>query len=90
MLPLNALATALLTAGFVFYQTAPAYPAHRALHGVGIRGLLCLSRHLRPSQDFDAGVHTPFGGEGAIRTIYYTMLISHIILAMVIVPLECW
>ena len=33
------------------------------------------------------GVHTPFGGEGAIRTIYYTMLISHIILAIVIVPL---
>ena len=33
------------------------------------------------------GVHTPFGGEGVIRTIYYTMLISHIILAIVIVPL---
>jgi len=28
------------------------------------------------------GIHTPFGGEGFIRTVYYTMLISHIILAM--------
>jgi putative membrane protein len=33
------------------------------------------------------GVHTPFGGEGAIRTFYYVMLTSHIILAIVIVPL---
>ena len=33
------------------------------------------------------GVHTPFGGEGAVRTAYYAMLISHILLAMAIVPL---
>jgi len=33
------------------------------------------------------GVHTPFGGEGLVRTFYYTMLISHIILAIAIVPL---
>ncbi len=33
------------------------------------------------------GVHTPFGGEGAIRTFYYVMLASHIILAIAIVPL---
>jgi putative membrane protein len=33
------------------------------------------------------GVHTPFGGEGVIRTVYYVMLISHIILAIAIVPL---
>jgi putative membrane protein len=30
------------------------------------------------------GVHTPFGGEGPIRTVYYVMLISHILLAMAI------
>jgi len=30
------------------------------------------------------GVHTPFGGEGAIRTVYYVMLTTHIILAMAI------
>ena len=27
-------------------------------------------------------LHTPFGGQGLIATIYYTMLISHIILAV--------
>jgi uncharacterized membrane protein YozB (DUF420 family) len=30
---------------------------------------------------------TRFGGTGAIRTVYFTMLISHILLAMAIVPL---
>jgi uncharacterized membrane protein YozB (DUF420 family) len=38
-------------------------------------------------------VHTPFGGEGAIRTVYYAMLISHIILAIAIaylVPRTFW
>lgn len=30
---------------------------------------------------------TPFGGEGAIRTIYFTILISHIVLAAIIAPL---
>ena len=33
------------------------------------------------------GLHTPFGGEGLIATIYYTMLISHILLAISIVYL---
>lgn len=30
------------------------------------------------------GVHTPFGGEGLVRTVYYTMLVSHIVLAIAI------
>lgn len=30
------------------------------------------------------GVHTSFGGEGAIRHIYYGMLITHVILAIAI------
>jgi uncharacterized membrane protein YozB (DUF420 family) len=39
------------------------------------------------------GVHTPFGGEGAIRTVYYAMLLTHIVLAMAIaylVPRTFW
>lgn len=30
------------------------------------------------------GVHTPFGGEGGIRTVYYVMLLTHVVLAMAI------
>jgi putative membrane protein len=29
---------------------------------------------------------TPFGGQGAIKYIYYTLLISHILLSVVIIP----
>jgi uncharacterized membrane protein YozB (DUF420 family) len=31
--------------------------------------------------------HVPFKGEGLVRYVYYTLLISHTILAIVIVPL---
>jgi len=30
---------------------------------------------------------TTFGGEGVIRTVYYTILVSHIILAAIVLPL---
>ncbi len=30
---------------------------------------------------------TPFGGEGAVKTIYYFILISHIILSIAIIPM---
>lgn len=30
---------------------------------------------------------TPFGGDGVIRTVYYTLLISHIVLSVSVVPL---
>ena len=30
---------------------------------------------------------TPFGGEGAIRYVYYSILISHIVLSIAIIPL---
>lgn len=33
------------------------------------------------------GIKTTYGGEGAIRTVYYLILITHIILAAVVLPL---
>jgi putative membrane protein len=33
------------------------------------------------------GKHTPFAGPEPIRTFYYVMLLTHIVLAMAIVPL---
>ncbi len=83
---LNALATVLLTAGFVFIKQRQV-PRHRlcmvSAFVVSCAFLVTYVLH----KILVRGVHTPFGGEGAIRTIYYTMLISHIILAIVIVPL---
>jgi len=78
---LNAIATVLITLGYVFHPDRPdpgAPPGDDRRDGrVGgfPRGYVTHKILIR-------GVHTPFGGEGLIRTVYYTMLISHIILAM--------
>ena len=80
---LNAVATVLLTIGFVLIKQGKR-DAHRkvmlsacAASAVFLVGYVTHKALIR-------GVHTPFGGEGAIRTVYYAMLISHILLAMAI------
>lgn len=83
---LNSLATVLLTCGFIFVKQSKIL-LHRA----------CMSAAFLVSAVFLVtyvlhkilvnGVHTPFGGEGWIRPVYYGMLASHILLAMAIVPL---
>ena len=30
---------------------------------------------------------TPFGGEGSIKSLYYFILISHIVLSIIVIPL---
>jgi putative membrane protein len=82
---LNGIAAVLLTAGFVMIKRKRV-AAHRAFmlaaFGVSVAFLACyLTCHLR------TGARTPFGGTGLVRTVYFAMLISHIILAMAIVPL---
>lgn len=83
---LNGLATLLLTVGFILIKQRRIL-AHRvcmvSAFSVSIVFLITYVLH----KILVFGVHTPFGGEGLIRTVYYTMLISHIILAIVIVPL---
>jgi uncharacterized membrane protein YozB (DUF420 family) len=83
---LNGTATLLLMAGFLCIK-AEREKAHRAFmlsaFAVSVVFLFFYVLHKWLVQ----GVHTPFAGEGIWRSIYYTMLISHIILAIVIVPL---
>jgi len=83
---LNSTATVLLTAGFVCIK-AEREKAHRACmlsaFTVSVVFLFFYVLHKYLVQ----GVHTPFVGEGVWRIVYYSMLISHIILAIVIVPL---
>lgn len=83
---LNGLATILLTIGFILIKLDK-QQAHRtcmlSAFGVSIIFLITYVLHKILVQ----GLHTAFGGEGWIRTFYYVMLASHIILAMVIVPL---
>jgi putative membrane protein len=82
---LNATAAVLLTAGFVFIKQKKV-----AAHRVCMLGAFAVSTVFLGCYLYyhiTKGSPTPFGGTGAIRTIYFTMLISHIFLAIVIVPL---
>lgn len=83
---LNAIATLLLTAGFIFIKRGDKN-SHRfcmvSAFSVSVVFLVTYVLH----KYLVKGMHTPFGGEGIIRTVYYSMLISHIILAIAIVPL---
>ena len=83
---LNGTATILLTAGFICIKTRRE-KAHRACmlsaFSVSVIFLFFYVLHKWLVQ----GVHTPFGGDGVWRTIYYSMLLTHIALALIIVPL---
>jgi putative membrane protein len=83
---LNALAGLLLVCGMVAIKRE-AKKVHGLLMGaafvVSCVFLICYVLH----KVLVRGVHTPFGGEGAWRAIYYSMLISHIILAICVPPL---
>ena len=85
---LNALATVLMTAGFIFIKSGNK-TAHRAsMLSAGIVSAVFLVGYLghKVLKGMAAGageaVHTQFGGEGAIRMVYYVMLITHILLAI--------
>ena len=80
---LNAFATALLSAGYIFIKLGRR-DAHRlVMYSAGIVSSVFLVGYVAHKL-LVRGVHTPFGGEGVIRTAYYLMLVTHIILASAI------
>lgn len=89
---LNATATVLILAGYSFIRTGK-QAAHRACMTtalvVSAFFLIGYVTHktLLHLADPEHGVHTPFGGTGLIAVVYYTMLTTHIVLAIAIVPL---
>lgn len=91
---LNALATLLMTVGFIHIRRAlgtadperkaAAIRRHRAaMLSAGAVSAVFLVGYVT-HKILVRGVHTKFGGEGAIATVYYTMLFSHIVLAIAI------
>ena len=78
---LNGIATILISVGFVLIKRGriaehrKVMTAAMVVSGTFLIGYVTHKALIR-------GVHTPFGGEGIIRTLYYMMLISHIILAI--------
>ena len=83
---LNGTATILLTAGFICIKSGRE-KAHRSCmvsaFVVSAFFLFFYVLHKWLVQ----GVHTPFEGEGFWRSFYYSMLATHILLAILIVPL---
>jgi len=83
---LNAVATVLMTAGFIFIRRGDR-ASHRAcmLAAAGASALF-LGAYVT-YHALTRGVHTPFGGTGAIRRLYFAILWTHIPLAGLIAVL---
>ena len=80
---LNGLATLLISAGFVFIKTGRKQAHRAAMLSAGVVSAIFLVGYVT-HKILVRGIHTKFGGEGAIATFYYTMLFSHIVLAIAI------
>jgi len=81
---LNATAATLLVTGYVLIRKGRV-PQHRR---VMIAAFVASSLFLVSYVVYHANVGSrPFPGTGAIRTIYLTILLTHIVLAIVIVPM---
>jgi len=78
---LNGLATLLITAGFILIKTGRKDAHRRVMTTAMVVSALFLVGYVT-HKVLIHGVHTPFGGTGLLRTAYYLMLTSHIILAM--------
>jgi uncharacterized membrane protein YozB (DUF420 family) len=80
---LNGLATVLITAGYILIKTGRK-EAHRKVMTAAMAVSAVFLASYVTHKVLIHGVHTPFGGTGAIRSVYFAMLISHIILAIAI------
>jgi putative membrane protein len=77
---LNAAATVLISTGFILIKTGHK-TAHRAVMlTAAVVSALFLVGYLT-YHGMMRGFHTPFGGEGMIRTVYFVILWTHIPLA---------
>ncbi len=84
---LNGASALLLVSGYSFIRSRNV-AAHRAcqLAALGV-SILFLASYLTYHYHHGA---TTFKGQGLVRPIYFTILTSHTILAVVIVPLVTW
>ncbi|HTL68961.1 MAG TPA: DUF420 domain-containing protein [Lacunisphaera sp.] len=81
---LNATATVLMSVGFVLIKQGKRDSHRVVMLTAGVVSALFLVGYVT-HKALIHGVHTPFGGENpALRAVYYTMLTTHIVLAMAI------
>jgi len=82
---LNTIAAVLITAGFVAIKRGNKQLHKRLMLSATVVSALFLVCYL--AYHFGVGREKPFAGHGWVRTGYYAMLISHIVLAFAVVPL---
>ncbi len=81
---LNATATVLICMGFVLIKRGNRDAHRAAMLTAGVVSTVFLVGYVT-HKILMRGVHTPFGGEAPLlRAFYYTMLLTHIVLAMAI------
>ena len=80
---LNALATVLISTGFILIKTGRKEAHRKVMTTAMVVSAVFLIGYVT-HKILIRGVHTPFGGQGFIAGVYYTMLISHIILAIAV------
>ena len=81
---LNAIAASLLTIGYIYIRRGHPQEHRLCMIAAFATSALFLASYL--VYHFNVG-SVAFTGQGTIRTVYFTILISHIILAIAILPM---
>ena len=82
---LNALSAVFLAAGFVFIRRKNIIAHRKCMVSAFTTSAVFLGCYL--TYHFSVRAVTKFSGQGWIRPIYFSLLISHVLLAMIILPL---
>lgn len=84
---LNATSAVLLLGGYRAIRRRDVHAHRRAMLAAFVVSVVFLASYVR----YHVAVGSvPFTGHGWIRTLYFTILIPHVILAALIVPLALW
>ena len=81
---INAVSTAFIAGGYVFIRRGERMRHRACMIAAALASVAFLVIYV--VYHLNAGL-ARFGGEGLIRPIYFTLLIAHVIMAVVIVPL---
>src|SRR5438046_2030146 len=82
---LNALSTVFLTLGYIFIKQKKQNAHRNCMIAAFVTSTVFLACYL--TYHFNVKAVTKFQGQGIVRPVYFFILITHVILAVVIVPL---
>jgi uncharacterized membrane protein YozB (DUF420 family) len=88
---LNATSATLLAAGYVCIRLGRV-AAHKtcmlAAFGTSTLFLICYLTYHIGRQRLTGSAHVEFRGEGVVRIVYFAILVSHVLLAFLVLPLS--